>query len=59
MELYAADAKKVTGALGQEYKVVTQGIDRPVRWVRMGLLELALFVPYRYDVLPGTVHTRM
>jgi hypothetical protein len=55
--LYAADAKKVTGALGDEYKVVTQGIDRPVRWVRMGLLELALFVPYRYDVLPTSVNT--
>lgn len=57
--LYAADAKKVAGALGDEYKVVTEGIDRPVRWVRMGLLELALFVPYRYHVLPSTVHTYM
>lgn len=55
--LYAADAKKVTSALGDDYKVVTQGIDRPVRWVRIGLLELALFVPYRYEVLPTTVHT--
>lgn len=57
--LYAADAKKVASALGDEYKVVTRGIDRPVRWVRMGLLELALFVPYRYDVLPSSVHTYM
>ncbi|MGH8175272.1 MAG: hypothetical protein ACREV5_03295 [Steroidobacter sp.] len=55
--LYAADAKKVTSSLGDDYKVVTQGIDRPVRWIRIGLLELALFVPYRYDVLPTTVHT--
>jgi hypothetical protein len=55
--LYAADAKKVTAALGEDYKVVTRGIDRPVQWVRMGLLELALFVPYSYDVLPSSVHT--
>ena len=55
--LFAADAKKVTSALGEDYKVVTQGIDRPVRWVRIGLLELALYVPYRYEVLPTTVHT--
>jgi hypothetical protein len=57
--LYAADAKKVTAALGEDYKVVTVGIDRPVRWVRMGLLELALFVPYRFQVLPSSVHTYM
>jgi hypothetical protein len=44
--LYAADAKKVAVSLGDDYKVVTSGIDRPVRWVRMGVLELALFVPY-------------
>lgn len=55
--LFAADAKKVTAALGEDYKVVTTGIDRPVRWVRIGLLELALFVPYSYQVLPSSVHT--
>ncbi len=53
--LYAADAKKVTSALGDDYKVVTRGIDRPVRWVRIGLLELALYIPYTYDVLPTSV----
>jgi hypothetical protein len=55
--LYAADAKKVTAALGDDYKIVTSGIDRPVRWVRMGLLELALFVPYTYQVVPSSVHS--
>lgn len=55
--LYAADAKKITGALGDDYKVITTGIDRPVEWVRMGLLELALFVPYKFDVVPSTVST--
>lgn len=55
--LYAADAKKVTAALGEDYKVITTGIDRPVKWVRMGLLELALFVPYKFDVVPATVST--
>lgn len=57
IELYAADAKKITTALGEDYKVVTTGIDRPVKWVRMGLLELALFVPYKFDVVPATVST--
>jgi hypothetical protein len=57
--LYAADAKKVSGALGDDYKVVTSGIDRPVRWVRMGLLELALFVPYTYQVVPSSIQSVM
>jgi hypothetical protein len=57
--LYAADAKRVTAALGDDYKIVTTGIDRPVRWVRMGLLELALFVPYTYQVVPQSVHSVM
>ncbi len=55
--LYAGDVKRITSVLGGDYKVVTTGIDRPVKWVRIGLLELALFVPYRFDVLPSTVTT--
>ncbi|HEY5756974.1 MAG TPA: hypothetical protein VIU34_14175 [Steroidobacter sp.] len=55
--LFAQDAKNVTAALGEDYKIVATGIDRPVRWVRMGLLELALFVPYKFDVLPSSVNT--
>ncbi|HEV8332637.1 MAG TPA: hypothetical protein VGQ22_14530 [Steroidobacteraceae bacterium] len=55
--LYAADAKKVAAALGDDYRIVTSGIDRPVRWVRMGLLELALFVPYTYQVVPSSIHS--
>jgi hypothetical protein len=55
--LFAADAKKVTSSLGPDYKIVVSGIDRPVQWIRTGLLELALFVPYKYEVLPATVTT--
>lgn len=55
--LFAQDAKNITASLGEDYKIVATGIDRPVRWVRMGLLELALFVPYKFEVLPSTVNT--
>ncbi|HZF17047.1 MAG TPA: hypothetical protein VE046_13985 [Steroidobacteraceae bacterium] len=55
IKLFAADVTKVTGALGDGYKVVVQGIDRPVRWVRVGLLELQLYVPYTYAVIPTSV----
>lgn len=53
--LFADDVKKVTGALGDGYRVVARGIDRPIAWQRMGLLDLALYVPYQYEVLPVTV----
>jgi hypothetical protein len=55
IDLMAADVKKVTAALGPDYKVVLNGIDQPIQWVRDGMLELTIFVPYRYDVLPASV----
>ncbi len=61
ISLFAADVKKVTAALGADYKVVTQGIDQPIRWVRSGMLEVTIFVPYSYDVIPASVtsYTRL
>ena len=55
IDLFAADVKKVTAALGADYKVVAQGIDLPIEWVREGMLEVTIFVPYHYDVLPASV----
>jgi hypothetical protein len=55
IELFAADVKKVTAALGPDYKVVVNGIDKPIEWVRDGMLEVTIFVPYSYDVLPVSV----
>lgn len=59
IELFAADVKKVTSALGPDYKVVAHGIDAPIQWVRDGMLEVTIFVPYSYDVLPATVTSYM
>jgi hypothetical protein len=55
LELFAADVKKVTASLGADYKVVARGIDGPIQWVREGMLEVTIFVPYAYDVLPASV----
>lgn len=55
IELFAADVRKVTSALGSDYKVITRGIDQPIQWVREGMLEVTIFVPYRYDVIPASV----
>jgi hypothetical protein len=53
--LFASDVKKVTAALGSDYKVIVHGIDKPIQWVRDGMLDVTIFVPYSYDVLPSTV----
>ncbi len=55
VRLAAEDAKRATAALGADYRVIVQGLDRPVVWTRAGLLDLALFVPYSYVVLPSSV----
>jgi hypothetical protein len=47
--------KKVTAALGPDYKVIVHGIDKPIQWVRDGMLDVTIFVPYNYVILPATV----
>jgi hypothetical protein len=55
ISLFAADVRKATASLGGEYKVVASGIDRPIQWVRSGMLGVTIFVPYKYVLLPNTV----
>ncbi len=59
IELFAEDVKKVTSALGPDYKVIAHGIDSPIQWVRSGMLEVSIFAPYGYDVLPASVTSYM
>ena len=55
IRLYAADSRLVTSSLGQDYRVVTRGIDRQLQWVREGMLDVLFFIPYEYDVIPASV----
>jgi hypothetical protein len=55
VKLYAADSKLVTASLGPEYRVVTKGIDRQLQWLKDGLVDVILFIPYEYDVIPSNV----
>jgi hypothetical protein len=55
IDLVVADVRRVTAGLGGEYRVVVRGIDRPIEWFRLGLLELGLFVPYEYTVIPQSL----
>jgi hypothetical protein len=55
IQLFSADVKKVTAALGGDYRVVVRGVDQPIRWVRDGTLGVIIFVPYEYDIVPTTI----
>jgi hypothetical protein len=55
VKLYAADSRLVTSALGADYRVITRGIDRQLQWVRDGLINVVIYIPYEYDVIPTHV----
>lgn len=55
IQLFAEDVKKTTSALGGDYRVVISGLDRPIEWLRSGTLEVLIFVPYTYDVVPTSI----
>jgi len=57
LAIFSSDVAKVTQGLGSGYSVVVQDIDRPVQWVRTGPLQLGLFIPYHYQVIPQHVTT--
>ena len=55
IQLFADDVKKITNALGGDYRVVIRGLDQPIQWVRSGTLDVTIFVPYGYDVVPTSI----
>jgi hypothetical protein len=55
VQLFAEDVKKTTAVLGGDYRVVISGLDRPIEWVRSGTLDVLIFVPYTYDVVPTSI----
>jgi hypothetical protein len=55
IQLFANDVRKITSALGGDYRVVIRGLDQPIEWIRSGTLEVTIFVPYGYDVVPTSI----
>ena len=53
--LMAEDVKTVTAALGDDYRIVLTGVDRPVDWARVGSVNVALYIPYEYVVVPTSI----
>lgn len=57
LKLVTDEIKTVTAQLGPGYKVQLTGISEPLTWVQAGPLDVFLFIPYSYTVLPETIHT--
>ena len=57
LDLVSKDINYITEKLGEDYRVVLEGINRPVQWSRSGPLHLSLYVPYSYTVIPKNVTT--
>jgi hypothetical protein len=55
IRLFAEDVKRITTSLGGDYRVVARGLDQPIQWVRDGTLDVVIFVPYQYDLVPTTI----
>jgi hypothetical protein len=49
IQLFANDVKKITSALGGDYRVVISGLDQPIQWVRSGTLDSPREAPRRED----------
>lgn len=60
-EVVAAIIKEIndiTDALGPEYVAIIEGLDRQVYWDRKGDIELAFSLPYSYEIIPNTLHSK-
>ncbi|HEX5789032.1 MAG TPA: hypothetical protein VFY03_12685 [Woeseiaceae bacterium] len=55
IRLLGEDVRSVTSALGDDYKVIVSGIDKPVEWARAGSLSVAIYIPYEYMVVPSSI----
>lgn len=49
-DLIIADAKQLGEKLGPDYTVQIEGLNRPVEWMRAGLSDVFIYVPYRLVV---------
>lgn len=52
LDLIAADSRATAARFGTNYSVNATGLDRPVEWMRAGLTEVFLYVPYNMVIVP-------
>ncbi len=50
-----AEINTTTNALNGGYRVIINGLDGPVKWMRSGNLNLAFYMNYTYEIIPDTL----
>ncbi|MEM7056443.1 MAG: hypothetical protein AAF557_02535 [Pseudomonadota bacterium] len=55
IKLITSEIKLITTELGDDYKVILQDLERPLEWRRVGIIDLELYIPYRFQIIPGTI----
>lgn len=55
VKLITDDITSVTSALGPQYRVMLEGLDKPMKSFRSGDLSLSFYLPYSYKVIPETL----
>lgn len=49
------EMRDVTSSLGPDYRVMVEGLDAEMSWVRSGDLNLAFYIRYTYDIIPTSI----
>ena len=57
IKLITAEIKLITGELGPDYKVVLEDLEKPMDWRRVGIVDVELYIPYSFRVIPGTINS--
>ena len=55
IKLITTEIRAINDGLGQDYKVVLQGLERPLDWRRVGIVDVELYIPYKFLIIPGTI----
>jgi len=51
------EVNMITNDLGPSYRAIITGLDKELKWVRSGDLNLAFYLPYEYEIIPDTLHS--
>lgn len=55
IKMIAEDVNQITAFLGLDYRAIIEGISNPVYYSRSGVLEVNLYIPYEYKVIPKSM----
>lgn len=52
-----SEIRQTTTALGEDYRVILDGMDGRMKWSRSGDVHLTFYLPYEFIILPTSIKT--